>query len=123
MIRNKYGPKPPSALQYILCYVIYLALAGATVWFSLQVRVNVIAMPLAFTGLDYRLVHLLDNVSLLLTGLVVLLIIIVMEHLMRTRLQKNKFWPIVARIVAAEAIVIAFSYVANFVLMKMVLHT
>ncbi len=122
-MKNPYGPKQPSFLQYIVCYVIYVVLAAATVWFALQVRTNLIGMPLLFTGLDYRMVHLLDNVSVILMGLAVLLFIIVMEHLLRTRLQKNKFWPMVARIVAFDVIVIAFSYAGNFVLMKILLHT
>jgi hypothetical protein len=106
-----------------MCYVVYLVLAGLTVWFSLQVRTNLISMPLAFTGLESPMVRLLDNVSLIVMGFIVLLIIISMEHLLRTRLKKNKFWPLVARIIAIEAIVIAFSYVANFMLMKIILHT
>lgn len=122
-MENKYGFKTPSVLEYIMCYMVYLVLAGLTVWFSLQVRTNLISMPLAFAGLDNRMVRLLDNVSLIVVGFIVLMVIILMEHLLRTRLKRNKFWPLVARIVAIEAIVIAFSYVANFMLMKFILHT
>jgi hypothetical protein len=113
-----YGPTP---IQYIVCYAVWLCLSVATIFLALQVWTNLIRQPLPFSGLDFRVVSTIYQASLLVMGFLVLILILVQEHALRTGLAKNRFWPRVAKFAIAEAVVLGLSYVANFLILRAIL--
>jgi hypothetical protein len=104
-----------------MCYAVWLGLVVATIWVALQVRAN-LTQPLPFTGLDFRVIRVISIVSAIIVGFIALVSIIVLEHLLRTGLTKNRFWPRVVRIVIIEVVVLALSYALNFLVLRVLLH-
>jgi hypothetical protein len=110
--------KQPSLIQYVICYVVWVILAVATVWIGLQIRVNLIQMPLPFSGLDSRVVRVIEDATLIITGFILLVTMILLEHGLRTGLTNGRFWRRVASSIIALAILLGVSYGANILLMK-----
>lgn len=122
MVKKNNPMYQPGVLQYIVCYAVWVCLAIATIWLALQVKFNLIDQPLPFSGLDFRVVRVITDVGTILMGFITLVVIILMEHFLRTALVKNRFWSRVIRFVIIEAIVLGLSYAGNILLLKAFLN-
>ena len=115
------GLNQPSFVQYIVCYVVWFCLAVMTIWLLLQVQTNLM-IPLRLSGMDYRQVTVINDVTLILMGFAALIVIILLEHLLRTSLRTRRFWTRVARTIVIEAIVLGISYAVIYLLPKVLLR-
>jgi len=120
-MKKPVGLYGPTLVQYIVCYAVWLCLSVATIFVALQVWTNLIRQPLPFSGLDFRVVSTIYQASLLIMGFVVLILILVQEHALRTGLSKNRFWPRVIKFAIADAVALGLSYVANYVIIRLIL--
>lgn len=112
--------KRPNIWRYALCYIIWFALAGSMIWLLVQGQINLI-MPFRLSGIDYRMVSVINNTSWIILGFIALVLIIVLEHYLRTGLEKGRFWSRVARSIIVEAIVLAVVYIGAPLLLKVLL--
>ena len=96
-------------LLYLACYALWLALAALGVWLIFALR------PVVFRlGIWLRLnpwqVRALDNFSVVTFGLAWLVGILLLEHSLRQGVEKRRLWQRVARVFAAEALVLGLCY-------------
>ncbi len=108
-----------SFLEYLLCYVIWLIVAGTTIWLILQAQINMM-LPLRLSGIDARMITFINDASLILVGVIALVVIILLEHYLRVGVDKGQFWPRVARAITIEAIMMGVVYIGAPVLLKIV---
>jgi hypothetical protein len=120
MKNNVIGVHQPSLVQYVLCYVIWIIVAVSTIWLLIQAQFNMM-MPLRLSGIDYRMISVINDASLILMGIIALAVIIILEYYLRIGVEKGKFWPRVARAITTEAILLAIVYIAAPVLLKVLL--
>ncbi|MCS7061163.1 MAG: hypothetical protein RMN25_08335 [Anaerolineae bacterium] len=120
-MKNSAGIYRPSPWRYVLCYTVWIILAGITIWLGQQVRVNLIQHPLPFSGINYWVVGAINQVSFFVSGLLTLIGILVMEHYLRRGIEKQKFWPRVARVIVILAVLLGASYVANRIMLSIFL--
>ena len=57
------------------------------IWLLVQGQINLI-MPFRLSGIDYRMVSVINNTSWIILGFIALVLIIVLEHYLRTGLEK-----------------------------------
>ena len=112
--------KRPSIWQYALCYIVWFAVVGSMIWLLVQGQYNLIT-PIRLSGIDYRVVSVINNTSWILIGLTTLILIVVLEYILRTGLEKGRFWSRVARSIIVEAIVLAVVYIGAPLLLKVLL--
>ncbi len=112
--------KRPSIWQYALCYIVWFAVVGSMIWLLVQGQYNLIT-PIRLSGIDYRVVSVINNTSWILIGLTTLILIVVLEYVLRTGLEKGRFWSHVARSIIVEAIVLAVVYIGAPLLLKVLL--
>lgn len=103
----------PNPLLYVACYAIWFALCAATFWLIVNLRANM--LDLAYlTGGRQEMVGLVDRFGIILLGVLFIIVILVMEHKLRTGIEKGLLWK---RAITATAIlvgVIVVSYILQF---------
>ena len=120
MNNNIVGTQKHRALEYVLCYVIWIIVAGATIWLLIQAQINMM-LPIRLSGAIPAMVTFINDGSLILIGIVALVVIILQEHYLRVGVEKARFWPRVARAITLEAILLAVVYIGAPILLKVLL--
>ncbi len=103
----------PNPVLYVACYVIWFALCAVTFWLIVNLRTNL--LDLAYlTGGRQEMMGLVDRFGIILLGILFIVIILVMEHKLRTGVENGLLWK---RAIVAAAIlvsVIVVSYILQF---------
>lgn len=119
MTQHPSGVYHPELWKYVAFYVIWLALAVASVFVLLEVRTNLISWvalmaPHPSTALVIR------QASLFIVGFVILVVMILTEHSLRVGLKKQKFIARLAQVIIILAIALGASYAFSFA-MRMII--
>lgn len=108
------NPYRPSAWLYVACYAIWFALCAATFWLIVQLRANL--LDLAYlTGNAREMVGLIDRFGIILLGILFIVIILVMEHKLRTGIEKGLLWRRALTYAGVLLVVIVISHVLQFI--------
>jgi len=120
MNNNIVGMQKHRTVEYILCYVIWIVLAGTSIWLLIQGQIYMMG-PIRLSSAVPAMVTFINDGSLILIGIVALVVIILLEHYLRVGVEKAKFWPRVARAITLEAILLAIVYIGAPLLIKVLL--
>ena len=108
----------PSVLQWIICYIVWICLAIASILLILQVRSNLIT-PIFLLPIDPRTLTVINQSTIFVFGIVGLIAILVMEYFLRTGVAKKAFWPRVARLIVILAVLLGVSYAVQILAMAL----
>ena len=111
----------PSAWLYVACYAIWFALCAAMFWLIVNLRSNMLDL-VALTGGKSEMVGLVDRFGTILLGILFIVVILVLEHNLRTGIEKGLLWKRAIRATAILLIAIAISYVLQFVAAQLMLR-
>lgn len=103
----------PNPVLYVACYVIWFALCAVTFWLIVNLRTNLLDL-VYLTGGRQEIMGLVDRFGIILLGILFIVIILVMEHKLRTGVENGLLWK---RAIVAAAIlvsVIVVSYILQF---------
>lgn len=93
-----------TALNYVACYVFWLAYGVLSFWTILEYRDAVLSL---LPVIGPWVMGAVDKFGLLLFGLVALIWVLYLEHYLRTGVEANRFWRRVLIAGAGQGIVLA----------------
>jgi hypothetical protein len=94
---------------YLACYAIWLALSALGIWLIYAARPVLFSLAI-WLRLDPWQVQALDNFSVVTMGLIWLVGILLLEHLLRQGVEKNRLWVRAARAFVIEALALGLCY-------------
>lgn len=96
-------------MLYVACYVIWFALCAATFVLIVNLRSNL--LDLAYlTGGRQEMVGLVDRLGIILLGVLFIVVILVIEHKLRTGIEKGLLWK---RALVGTAILVGAIVISN----------
>lgn len=122
MSNNIAGMQKHRALEYILCYVIWILMAGTSIWLLIDAQSNMMLF-VRMSASNPAMVTVINDTSLIVLGFAALAFIILLEHYLRIGVEKGKFWPRLARAIMLEAIILAVAYIGAPILLRVLLKT
>ena len=104
-----------SVPKYIACYLIWLLIAAIGLWLVLQLTENLIDIGFAIRLNPWQL-RGLENWGLFVLGIIWLLLIMIAEGMMRRSVAKHRLMTVSIRLLGIEAVVVALSYLGQYLL-------
>ncbi|MEM7538773.1 MAG: hypothetical protein AAF639_41825 [Chloroflexota bacterium] len=101
--------------KYIACYLIWLLIAAIGLWLVLQMTENLIDIGFAMRLNPWQL-RGLENWGLFVLGVIWLLFIMIAEGMMRRSIAKHQLMNVSIRLLSIEAVVVALSYIGQYLL-------
>jgi hypothetical protein len=101
--------RKPGWAQYLACYVVFVPVAVLAVWTMLQLRVNLLDLMGILRPHPFITIAI-DKFGVFVLAVLGLAALVVIEHLLRTGLERDQFWPRALRIAIFLATVLAMSY-------------
>ena len=102
------GLHRPSALQFVLCYAIWIALSLFAFWVGWQFRTNLMDLLYVLRAHPF-VVSAVDKFGLVILAIFALGYIIGLEHYFRVGLEKGKFWPRALKVAVIELVALVIS--------------
>jgi hypothetical protein len=99
----------PSAFQYLACYVVCVPLAALSMWTLLQLRVNLLDLMGILRPHPFVTIAV-DKFGVFILAVAALAVLVVLEHQLRTGLERHQFGARVLRIAILMGIVLTTSY-------------
>jgi hypothetical protein len=99
----------PNPLLYVACYVIWFALCAATFVLIVNLRSNMLDV-VSLTGGRQEMAGLVDRFGIILLGVLFIVVILVMEHKLRTGIEKGLLWK---RALIGTAILVGTILISN----------
>lgn len=99
----------PNPLHYVACYVIWFALCALMFVLIVNLRSNMLDL-VSLTGGGREMAGLVDRFGIILLGVLFIVVILVMEHKLRTGIEKGLLWK---RAIIGAAILVGAIVISN----------
>lgn len=99
----------PNPLLYVACYAIWFALCAAMFVLIVNLRSNLLDL-VNLTGGRQEMAGLVDRFGIILLGVLFIVVILVMEHKLRTGVEKGLLWK---RAIVGAAILVGAIVISN----------
>ncbi|GIV77758.1 hypothetical protein FKZ61_011380 [Litorilinea aerophila] len=101
------------ALLYASCYGAWLVTAGLALWLMLLLRINLLDLSM-WLDVGPWVMGAVDKFGIVLLGLFWLIAAMAMEAYFRLGVSKGQLWPRVGRVLGVEVLLIALSYLLQW---------